>query len=698
MPLKYHVLKAEFIVRLSRAATVEPKSVSKRKVAERAEIRGATVTSQPEVAAPVKAPAPKRGGHERVVFGRERKKKQAAEINLGEPRGDIFEDNRSNTATKKFGEVEDFNLSETEPVDPDAHASGSESDDDNGGYGANVEEEKMEEAANDADFINWQFNFPPVPLDKPFIGAAGPKHGLSPETALPIDYFNLFLPMFFWVRVAKYTNSKAEMTRENNDGKTRDWTRTCGAEVKAFIASVIWWCICKSLSFEQFYKNHIDPTRVKRWFPSWLRWSQIKRFLKVSDPSEDEKNKQDSMFKVREVFEYFINACRTSYWPDRNIALDEAVKKFKGRCVFKQYIKNKPVKWGIKIFCVCCSATSYLCNAMFYVGKAQDNYQDSNESVTHTTVKKLLEPFAGKNHHVFMDNYYTGIPLFKDLQNMDIYSTGTIRTNRKGLDQRVTMKKSEETQLKKNPGTTRFSSCGNFVYAAWFDKRPVHMLTNCHVPIGDDTVEHWFPARRGEVAQTPSGKVLKHISICPIVKCYRKWMGGVDRFDQYRAYIRLEMRTNKFWHVMFWFIVESALVNAFVLYKVTRELAFLEVEYTNLEFRVAVILALVSEWESMGCSFSPDATVSSPSTQLKVKQAKKVRQTFGRNISARYSSFDLHMSNLEDIPVLEGAKCTRRQLRCVYSGCEKSRTTKWCRECAAPLCFPGCYTAFHTPK
>ena len=70
-------------------------------------------------------------------------------------------------------------------------------------------------------------------------------------------------------------------------------------------------------------------------------------------------------------------------------------------------------------------------------------------------------------------------------------------------------------------------------------------------------------------------------------------MGAVDRFDQFRAYIRLEMRTGKFWHVMFWFVVESAMVNAYILYKITREFANLPVEYTHLQFRLAIVMALV---------------------------------------------------------------------------------------------------------
>jgi hypothetical protein len=67
--------------------------------------------------------------------------------------------------------------------------------------------------------------------------------------------------------------------------------------------------------------------------------------------------------------------------------------------------------------------------------------------------------------------------------------------------------------------------------------------------------------------------VKKEISISPIVRWYREWMGGVDRFDQYRAYIRLEMRTGKFWFPMIWFLLESALVNAWIVYKATQELA-----------------------------------------------------------------------------------------------------------------------------
>jgi hypothetical protein len=78
------------------------------------------------------------------------------------------------------------------------------------------------------------------------------------------------------------------------------------------------------------------------------------------------------------------------------------------------------------------------------------------------------------------------------------------------IDKRFTMTKTEEALLKKNPGTTlsRYSSCGNLVYAALFDERPLSMLTNCNIPTGEDAMGHWFPARRGERAQSANGKIL----------------------------------------------------------------------------------------------------------------------------------------------------------------------------------------------
>lgn len=119
--------------------------------------------------------------------------------------------------------------------------------------------------------------------------------------------------------------------------------------------------------------------------------------------------------------------------------------------------------------------------------------------------------------------------------------------NRKGLCKEVTIKKAEETALKKTPGYCRYSTYGSLVYVAWFDKRPVHLLSNCYSPLGDNTVRHWYPAKVNESGSV-NGKIQKEVFISPIVSSYNQFMGGVETFDQYRAYMKLEMRSLKFWH------------------------------------------------------------------------------------------------------------------------------------------------------
>jgi Transposase IS4 len=105
---------------------------------------------------------------------------------------------------------------------------------------------------------------------------------------------------------------------------------------------------------------------------------QLKRFFKVSDPGLEAQNKHDKLYKIRELWEDFISRCKLFFWPAQQVGVDEAIKKFKGRCSFKQYIKSKPVRWGLKIFCLCCSLTGYLWNAQIYVGK-NDSEEDKKK-------------------------------------------------------------------------------------------------------------------------------------------------------------------------------------------------------------------------------------------------------------------------------------------------------------------------------
>jgi hypothetical protein len=561
---------------------------------------------------------------------------------------------------------------------------------------ADEEEEEEDEEPNYQQ--HWQFGVPPRQQNKEFTGLSGVRHTLPPETSTPFDYFCLFLPVYLWTNFAIYTNTKAAMDAEKKGGKCRQWKDTCGAEIKAWVACVIMWCLSKSLSMEKFLKGEIDVRRVSSWFPLANRFENIKRFFKISDPLTDPEKMGDRLHKVREVWETFLAACKANYWPGICVALDEAIKKFKGRCIFKQYIKNKPVKWGIKIYCVCCSLTSYFFHGEFYIGKREEvDAAVKNMSIMVQTVCRLLRPLQGFNHRVYMDNFYTSIPVFTQLARMLIWSTGTIRTNRKYLDKEVTIKKADELRIKKLPlGFQRYSSSGPLLYLAWYDKRPVHMLTNCHTNDQNTSITHWYDAKKGKEGAV-NGKIQREVPIPDVLTGYRANMGAVDTFDQYRSYIRLEMRSSKYWHPMWWFILESALVNSWVLYKETRTAAGLPLTFDHFQFRKSIALALAAQWESMGCASREALSPGNSFKSVHFRTAKnKHRSIIDEVENGRFSSADHHISACCRIPAKEGSSVKYRQLYCVH--CKTARTVYWCQICRAPLCKTVCFLQFHSPS
>lgn len=51
--------------------------------------------------------------------------------------------------------------------------------------------------------------------------------------------------------------------------------------------------------------------------------------------------------------------------------MDEAMIKFKGRLGFKQYMKDKPTKWGIKVIVLSDARNGYVYRLEIYTGKNQ---------------------------------------------------------------------------------------------------------------------------------------------------------------------------------------------------------------------------------------------------------------------------------------------------------------------------------------
>ena len=177
---------------------------------------------------------------------------------------------------------------------------------------------------------------------------------------------------------------------------------------------------------------------------------------------------------------------------------------------------------------------------------------------------------------------------------------------------------------------------------------------------------------------------------------YNLYMGAVDMFEKYQSYVQVELRSRKYWHPLFWFIIEAALINAWLLYKSSCELALLPLEYSLFTFRKSIALALASEWERMGCR--QKTCKLSPTKQMQSSsQTRSHLKKLSVNLGTRFTAADGHISFLATIPLWTDSKVKLHQMHCQQ--CKKERTTYCWREFDdKPLCRGLCFANYHSQE
>ena len=115
--------------------------------------------------------------------------------------------------------------------------------------------------------------------------------------------------------------------------------------------------------------------------------------LHVVDPDTDDP--QDKLRKVSDFVSSFKEKCRSLYQPIQQVSIDERMVKSKHRSGIRQYIKNKPTKWGIKLWVLADGANAYTCDFDVYIGKSAGK-QVSENGLGYDVVMKLMTPLLNK--------------------------------------------------------------------------------------------------------------------------------------------------------------------------------------------------------------------------------------------------------------------------------------------------------------
>lgn len=121
------------------------------------------------------------------------------------------------------------------------------------------------------------------------------------------------------------------------------------SEVKAFFGILM---VMGNLSYPRV-RMYWEP---KFAIPLISENMQVNRFFKLRNTmhftSDEEQNLEDRLWKIRPLYSGIRERCR-QLQAEEIYSIDEQMVPFKGAVNIKQYIKNKPTKWGIKLFLLC---------------------------------------------------------------------------------------------------------------------------------------------------------------------------------------------------------------------------------------------------------------------------------------------------------------------------------------------------------
>ena len=100
-----------------------------------------------------------------------------------------------------------------------------------------------------------------------------------------------------------------------------------------------------------------------------------------------------------------------------NISIDESTIGFKGKIGFLTYNPKKPTKWGLRVYVMADSATSYIYSFVPYYGKiTTEGLIQPDLSFTIRIVLYLYENLLHSvpeaiGYHIFTDRFYTNLRL-----------------------------------------------------------------------------------------------------------------------------------------------------------------------------------------------------------------------------------------------------------------------------------------------
>ena len=333
-----------------------------------------------------------------------------------------------------------------------------------------------------------EFNFVSAGNDKrptpdfPFTNLPAGYNPSLPTFDSPMESFMSFIDDEIVESLVFWTNERAEQyfeSRVNTIVNGIKWKPVDIDTMYIFLALVMNMGVVREPEISNYWSKHPQyggPAIFNSKVMSRNYFMNILKFIRFS--SVDQVNKKDQRTRIEPFLELLREKCKNNVNPGEHIAVDEALILWKGRLKFRQFIKTKRSRFGIKVFLACPGDKKYYgysWDFQVYYGK-QSNFKtdqsraaDPPLSITEEIVVKMLSELLGCGVHVITDNWYTSLRLANFLLQHETDITGIVNPQRgpaKVLrDAPVTLKGSQ------------FARKGDVLITKYQDRKTIYALT-----------------------------------------------------------------------------------------------------------------------------------------------------------------------------------------------------------------------------
>ncbi|XP_053638001.1 piggyBac transposable element-derived protein 4-like [Cherax quadricarinatus] len=379
------------------------------------------------------------------------------------------------------------------------------------------------------------------------------QSGIQPSCTLgnnatELECFELFFDEPLMESIVMESNTYYEYTMANTllspKSRLHQWKVATVAEMYLFFATIM-------------LMPHVYKHKVKSYWstdrliatPGFSDIMPVNRFvlmlrmLHFSDKPRPDRN--DRLYKIRNVFVHLKEKFSTHFYPFRKLVIDESLILFKGRLSFKQYIPSKRKRFGIKLFVLCDCYSGLVLDIIVYTGSYTLQNTRKLLGISGDVVRTMIEPYLGKGHILYADNWYTSPSLIDFLRVNMTDVCGTVRANRKHMPR---------FDAGTHRGEVQAFAANDIMAFRWHDKRDVTLLSSVHPNEMADS---------GRQHRESNEPILKPAAVID----YTFNMRSVDKCDMQIGLADCVRKSYKWYIKLFFHLLDISMLNAYNMYK-----------------------------------------------------------------------------------------------------------------------------------